>query len=172
MELASEIYLQSSSWQMYLPASILIGGVLGLVIGGSFGSFSRHMLEKGNLVKPNEGIRRSLRNGLIIGLPVGLALGVFIPLPLLLWVIPGDPPEGLLWCIPLGSIVALILFLLNGGYACLQHVILRFILYRQGVIPWRYTRFLDEAADRLLLRKVGGGYIFIHRLLLDYFASM
>jgi len=32
--------------------------------------------------------------------------------------------------------------------------------------------FLDEAAERLLLRKVGGGYIFVHRLLLDYFASL
>jgi hypothetical protein len=32
--------------------------------------------------------------------------------------------------------------------------------------------FLDEAAERLLLRKVGGGYIFVHRLLLEYFASL
>ncbi|HYU75307.1 MAG TPA: hypothetical protein VEL31_21780 [Ktedonobacteraceae bacterium] len=28
------------------------------------------------------------------------------------------------------------------------------------------------ATERILLRKVGGGYIFIHRLLLDYFASL
>jgi hypothetical protein len=32
--------------------------------------------------------------------------------------------------------------------------------------------FLDEAADRLLLRKVGGGYVFVHRLLLDHFADL
>jgi hypothetical protein len=30
--------------------------------------------------------------------------------------------------------------------------------------------FLDYAAERLFLRKVGGGYSFIHRLLQDYFA--
>jgi hypothetical protein len=34
------------------------------------------------------------------------------------------------------------------------------------------TAFLDEAAERLLLRRVGSRYIFIHRLLLDYFASL
>ena len=28
------------------------------------------------------------------------------------------------------------------------------------------------AAERILLRKVGGGYIFVHRLLLDYFVSL
>jgi hypothetical protein len=34
------------------------------------------------------------------------------------------------------------------------------------------ARFLDYAAERVFLRKVGGGYIFVHRLLLDYFAGM
>jgi len=41
---------------------------------------------------------------------------------------------------------------------------------RQGRIPWNYLRFLDAAADRVFLRKVGAGYIFVHRMLLDYFA--
>jgi len=39
-------------------------------------------------------------------------------------------------------------------------------------MPWNYPRFLDSAAERILLRKVGGGYIFVHRLLLEYFASL
>jgi len=36
---------------------------------------------------------------------------------------------------------------------------------------WDYAKFLDYAAERILLRKVGGGYIFIHRMLLEYFAA-
>jgi hypothetical protein len=32
--------------------------------------------------------------------------------------------------------------------------------------PWNYT------IDRVFLRKVGGGYIFIHRYLMEYFASL
>jgi hypothetical protein len=38
-------------------------------------------------------------------------------------------------------------------------------------MPWGLVRFLDYAAERVLLRKVGGGYIFVHRLLLEYFAQ-
>ena len=39
-------------------------------------------------------------------------------------------------------------------------------------LPLNYIRFLDYCADHLFLRRVGGGYIFIHRLLLEYFADM
>jgi hypothetical protein len=33
-------------------------------------------------------------------------------------------------------------------------------------------KFLDHCARLILLKKVGGGYIFIHRMLLEYFAEM
>ena len=62
--------------------------------------------------------------------------------------------------------------LLTGWRACIRHYILRWLLWRNDSIPWNYARFLDYAAERILLRKVGGGYIFVHRLLLDYFASI
>jgi len=41
-----------------------------------------------------------------------------------------------------------------------------------GSLPRRLVPFLDHAAERIFLRKVGGGYIFIHRMLLDYFAAL
>jgi len=59
-----------------------------------------------------------------------------------------------------------------GGGAVIQHFILRFTLYRADYLPWDLTRFLDYAADRIFLRRVGGGYIFVHRMLQDYFASL
>jgi hypothetical protein len=31
---------------------------------------------------------------------------------------------------------------------------------------------LEDATARILLRRVGGGYSFIHRLLLDYFVNV
>ena len=34
------------------------------------------------------------------------------------------------------------------------------------------TRLFDCATKRIFLRKVGGGYIFIHRMLQEYFASL
>lgn len=58
------------------------------------------------------------------------------------------------------------------GYACIQHFFLRVIFFLNGKMPWNYARFLDYAAERIFLRKVGGGYIFIHRMLLEHFARM
>ena len=62
--------------------------------------------------------------------------------------------------------------LLKGGLASFRHYVLRFLLWRTGAVPWRDAQFLDYAAERILLRKVGGGYIFLHRLLLNYFANL
>jgi hypothetical protein len=39
-------------------------------------------------------------------------------------------------------------------------------------MPWNYARFLDHASEHMFLRKVGGGYIFVHRLLLEHFAAL
>lgn len=54
-----------------------------------------------------------------------------------------------------------------------QHAIVRILLWRAGAMPWNYARFLDYAAEELnFLQKVGGGYMFLHRYLLGYFASL
>jgi len=49
--------------------------------------------------------------------------------------------------------------------------LLRLTLRCNGSVRWRYADFLDYAAERILLRKVGGGYMFIHWLLRDHFAA-
>ncbi len=59
-----------------------------------------------------------------------------------------------------------------GGLAIIQHYILRILLYVENHTPRNYAHFLDYAAERIFLRKVGGGYIFVHRLLLEYFAEL
>ena len=46
------------------------------------------------------------------------------------------------------------------------------LLARADLMPWQTIRFLDDAARRILLYKDGGGYRFIHRLFLDYFADL
>jgi hypothetical protein len=37
--------------------------------------------------------------------------------------------------------------------------------------PWNYADSWTTASDRIFLQKVGGGYIFIHRLLMEHFAA-
>jgi DNA polymerase III delta prime subunit len=74
--------------------------------------------------------------------------------------------------VSLGLFGALLSSLLNGGYACISHLALRIVLWRNRLGPWNYAGFLDYAVERVLLRRVGGGYMFLHRLLQEYFASI
>lgn len=49
----------------------------------------------------------------------------------------------------------------KGGYACIQHGVLRLLLWHYDDAPLRYVRFLHSAVERLFLRRVGGGYLFV-----------
>lgn len=85
------------------------------------------------------------------------------------------PFEALLDCdqqlrFPSAKTQALLALLWYGGIEAIHHAVLRTLLRREGSIPSRYSAFLDQAVDLIFLRRVGGGYIFIHQLLQDYFA--
>ena len=60
-----------------------------------------------------------------------------------------------------------------GGWDVFCHLLIRLIIARRGHAPLNYARFLDYAAEELnFLQKVGGGYVFIHRYLLEHFADI
>lgn len=71
-----------------------------------------------------------------------------------------------------GLVYGLVGGLVGGGNAVVQHYTLRFVLSRKGLLPWNLVPFLDYASERIFLRKVGGGYVFVHRMLMEYFASL
>jgi hypothetical protein len=70
-----------------------------------------------------------------------------------------------------GLVFALIVGLLFGGAAVMQHYVMRAFLVRARVAPWRYDAFLEAMVQRLLLRRSGNAYLFVHRLLRDYLAE-
>lgn len=109
--------------------------------------------------KPNQGIFESLHIACFISTVGGIMGGI-----LGLAISPTWLKLGLIYGMTVG-------FLYGGGQTCLQHFMVRILLYRRGSIPWNYARFLDEAAERILLQKVGSGYMFIHRRLRDHFAQ-
>src|SRR5205814_8173603 len=79
---------------------------------------------------------------------------------------PATPQEfwtlhALFWGMTNAAMPGLAVGLVCGGAAFVQHFVLRFLLWCGGVIPFNYSRFLDFAAERIFLRKVGGGYIVI-----------
>jgi hypothetical protein len=79
---------------------------------------------------------------------------------------------GMLVGLFLGPFVGLGAGLSTGLGIFVKYFVLRFILWLRGDLPWDLVPFLDEAAERLLSRRVSTSYIFVHRMLLDYFAEL
>ena len=71
-----------------------------------------------------------------------------------------------------GLIFGFMIALLYGGKAVIYHFILKYVLYKRKTFPWDIASFLDYATKIIFLRRVGGGYIFVHRLLMEHFAEM
>lgn len=157
--------------QLALPLSpffALVSGLLGALTGG----LSSDIMHERNLTTPNQGIRLSARYSMLIGSmcmiiggSVGALLGALITGTY-------DPKLVLTYGLIFGVLIGLVSGLRTGGIACIQHMVLRWLFWDNNFLPWNYVRFLDYAAEHLLLRKVGGGYMFMHRLLLEYFASL
>lgn len=147
---------------------LAVGGA-GMLVTGLVTGMSGEMIDEQTYVKPNQGIWRSLKHGVLLTLSIGLLVGLSVGLLI-------GSSKGLVLGLALGLFFGLFFGLFvglqHGGIACIQHMVLRFLLWRSKVMPWNYPHFLDYAAERILLRKVGGNYIFVHRLLLEYFAAL
>lgn len=129
-------------------------------------------LDKGDKLEqtiiPNQGVWRSAKNAYI-----------FFTIFLLVGIICGIPySENTHEVISIALAIGLLAAIAGGkgpvfaGFVLIQHFTLRIILWLQGFTPWNYARFLDYATARIFLRKVGGGYIFLHRELREHFAQI
>ncbi|MDQ2995499.1 MAG: NACHT domain-containing protein [Chloroflexota bacterium] len=166
--------------QVTRPAyGLAVGLAVGLV-AGLFRGLTGGEIEAKTL--PNQGIRRSIRNavrigclawltmGLVTGSLGGLARGVTLGMSawnlvlLVIWFSAGWLVNGLAGGVGAG--------LVYGGFAVIQHLALRCVLWRSGALPLHLVAFLDYCAERIFLRKVGGGYLFAHRLLMEHFAAL
>lgn len=59
-----------------------------------------------------------------------------------------------------------------GVFTLIQHFSLRYVFTKNEFLPKQLIPFLDYAVDLIFLRRVGGSYIFVHRLLMEHFAEM
>jgi len=156
-------------WLFFVVNGDLVDGlvfvlVVGLVVGLVSG-LSDTQVDEHSRLRPNQGILASGWNALLSMLVTGLIGGLVLGL---VFGLHGEALTGLADVLVGGLVVGLV----RGGLAYLQHYCLRFLLYRNRAMPWRYARFLEEATERILLQRVGGGFRFIHPLFQDYFASL
>ncbi len=126
---------------------------------------------------PNQGMWKSAKSAVLLGLLGSLLVGLpagFIVAPIL--ALMTGQNVGLATILPGllgGGLYGLFIGMIFGGLAaCIQHLTLRFILYFNKYVPWNYARFLNYTANCLFLQKVGGGYVFVHRMLLEHFAQI
>jgi hypothetical protein len=147
-------WLQDPTAAFWLTNAFTVGVTL-LLLGGLTGK----RIEQQN--RPNEGIRIAAKSGL-------KASALLFVVPTLLVGILVNPLSGLFTGILYGMFAGAI----HGFSDVLKHLVLRFLLWTEQHTPLRYARFLDCAADCVLLRKIGGGYTFRHRLLQEYFANL
>lgn len=151
-----------------LTLGLSLGLLLGLITGMANRIANGPKIRETEKISPNEGIWQSARNAVLAWLFFGGVFGLVIMLinPLNIHL-----PHSLYAGLVVGCSLGLIGGLLCGGAACIKHATLRFLLYRNGSIPLNYIRFLNYCADRIFLRKVGGGYVFIHRMVMEHFAE-
>lgn len=155
--------------------------IIGFLVG-CLTSFQTGVVETKR--KPNQGIHLTARNALIVALFIAGLVFITIFVSFVPVSIFSDgmelkdalarnlEPANLFFGGILSGTIAFLVMLGYGGLDVLYHYTLRFLLILQRCIPMRYAHFLDYASERVFLQKVGGSYIFTHRLLLEYFASL
>ena len=164
---------------------------LGLLFGVVTGLVSVVMAGLGDFIDtrelqarsfPNQGMHLSARNsvrGAVFGLVAGAVTGAVTGGVSggLLFFGAGEPfAAGLFFGVGFGLFSGLISglaggFFLAGGQAVVRHAVLRLLLALSGRLPLRLRPFLERMTQRILMQRVGGGYMFIHRVLLAYFAE-
>lgn len=152
-----------------------VSGWVGGLVGGGVGWWDGR--ESSRLRRGSIGLFEGKGGMVVGGLLDGLALGLICWLAVTsqfgrIYGLFSGLIYGLFSGLFAGLVGGLIGFLQYSGEIPIGYIVLRLLLWRAGYIPWNYRRFLDYATERILLRKIGGGYIFIHRLLQDYIASL
>lgn len=137
-----------------MSRTLLTFGLAGLLLGGLRG---RRLQET---AFPNQGVWLSIRNGIIAALTAAFSLGA---VTLMI--------RGITDALLMMLFMILFVGAIYGGSNVIKHYLLRLILWYKGKFPGACILFLDYAVGLVLVRKVGGGYIFTHRLLQEYFAN-
>lgn len=145
------------------PGGILGGMILGSILGLSYGLSGVTTFARSN---PGDGIKTSFKNLLVSGLVSCLVFG------LLFWLLLVSPINKLVASLVGGLIFGLLIGMSYGGNFLVQHFVSRWLLFHSGYLPWNIITFLDYCTDRIFLRRVGGSYIFIHRMVMEHFAAM
>lgn len=75
------------------------------------------------------------------------------------------------WAVGVGPAAAIVGLLYVGGLAALLQFANRMILWVSTPMPWNWISMLDDSVERGLMRRIGGGWMFRHETLQQFFAD-
>lgn len=168
------------SWDKFLDTALLGFSVVGIIIGFSTNNLTLGViyglicgLTGGVLMgatdatrkdksQPNQGTVLSLKNGIYFYFITMLGFSIVLYLIF----------TSILFGLSFGLMIGQIVGFNRGLGAAVKHYALRLVLCINDKMPYDFIPFLNYCAKLILLKKVGGGYIFIHRMLLEYFAKL
>lgn len=108
--------------------------------------------------RPYVGVRHSVSWSCLLG-----------ALAIVLTALPTAMTYGGLYGLYAGLTTGAVLWLWYGGMALVQYAVLRWLLSMQGARYFQ-TQYLEAAADRALLHRLGSGYLFVHPMLRESFS--
>ena len=154
-----ELYRENPTYAVYeLFSFFLVGLSMGAIFGEKTKRYKPHEPNQGVLNLRNSSVKYFVIGGSIAGLFTVVMDGFKI-----------IQTTGIV--LTVGLLIGLIGSRYS-GIVCIQHFVLRVMLYFKTPVPWDYANFLNYAGKRKLLQKVGGQYEFQHRLLQEYFAAL
>jgi Predicted NTPase (NACHT family) len=194
-------WFESSSWSLSIGQWILgfsgailaFGSIVSLILMPIWGL---SVAEIPTRTLPGKGISQTGRNALIVGLTVGLGLLIFSTIlhfmgQLMDYLKIIDSETNLYAFVDAFTVIGRMLignhFIFQimlslglglatslgfGGFAYIQHFLLRTCLQQEGAIPLDLVKFLDFVTKRRLLFRAGGSYKFIHNTLREHLATI
>ena len=180
-------YINASSWSFafVMTETLLFILILAIVIAGlplkSKDFFIKEWLQDTSKHWVKLFLRQVLTKGILIGFIAALALYSLLLVVLYKTATRTNGGEELFikeWnrigyfaYTMIFSTFAMFSLFLSNFIDLVKHGVLHYLLTSSGHIERHYSSFLDYASERILLRKVGGSYRFLHDLLLEHFAN-
>lgn len=160
--------LPSQGYMYFLVCLLILGSIVGSIVGG----LARISLKA--KTQANQGMINSRRNALKVGSLAGLVILITSFSLSIMQDFEGTDRTNakcFIFSLGIGLSTFVCIGLILGGFDYLKHAVLKSILAVTKQIPWRLNLFLEYVCELSFMKRVGGGYLFLHRLLQEHFAT-
>jgi hypothetical protein len=162
--LGSIVSVLISSSAGRLSGSWWFNGFFGGLVGGLFANVWREVEE---ITSPGQRLKMTFLNSIAITIIFGSVLIFSYAGDYMAW---SDVNFKLRLAVGVG--LGLLMSLNFGLMSLIRHYLIRLILYLYDLMPGKLISFLDHASGLIFMRRIGSGFIFVHRLLMEHFASL